>query len=368
MSRQKDILNEIKVILKWKKSLRLVRLRIQICYYAKICYFTDAEAFIKKLRSLMFKAPAVLLSWIGRQGTHAVAAIVVISIFVPSLGKFFKPHVTEAVFVLLCIAFLRMDTVILKAYLKRPAIIIVATVWTSLVVPFLFGVGCHVLNLRVQSPDIFTGIMLQAIASPMMATPAIAILMGFDATLILITMVLSTVIIPFTAPLFVYVFIGSTLALSPFALGVKLFIIIAGSAAVGMILRRILGLEIIRRQKERIDGFNIIILFVFVAAIMEGIAVRFLAMPKVAIGLTLIAVVIFVAIFCITALIFALIDRKNAYALGFMASQRNMGLMLAATAGALPDIVWLYFAISQFPIYLSPKIFQWALKRTLIKA
>jgi hypothetical protein len=39
-----------------------------------------------------------------------------------------------------------------------------------------------------------------------------------------------------------------------------------------------------------------------------------------------------------------------------MVSQRNMGLMLAATNGALPDLAWLYFALSQFPIYLSPQL------------
>jgi hypothetical protein len=40
-----------------------------------------------------------------------------------------------------------------------------------------------------------------------------------------------------------------------------------------------------------------------------------------------------------------------------MVSQRNMGLMLAATGGLLPDVTWLYFALAQFPIYFSPYIF-----------
>jgi len=30
--------------------------------------------------------------------------------------------------------------------------------------------------------------------------------------------------------------------------------------------------------------------------------------------------------------------------------------MLAATAGALPDLVWLWFALCQFPIYVSPQL------------
>jgi BASS family bile acid:Na+ symporter len=49
-----------------------------------------------------------------------------------------------------------------------------------------------------------------------------------------------------------------------------------------------------------------------------------------------------------------------------MASQRNMGLMLAVTAGVLPDVTWLYFALAQFPIYLSP-FFLDPLARRLMK-
>jgi BASS family bile acid:Na+ symporter len=50
-------------------------------------------------------------------------------------------------------------------------------------------------------------------------------------------------------------------------------------------------------------------------------------------------------------------DQALAFVLGLMASQRNMGLMLAATGGALPDFTWLYFALAQFPVYLSPLLF-----------
>jgi BASS family bile acid:Na+ symporter len=33
-----------------------------------------------------------------------------------------------------------------------------------------------------------------------------------------------------------------------------------------------------------------------------------------------------------------------------------MGLMLAATEGALPGTTWLYFALAQFPLYMSPQL------------
>ena len=54
---------------------------------------------------------------------------------------------------------------------------------------------------------------------------------------------------------------------------------------------------------------------------------------------------------------------ERAFALGLMVSQRNMGLMLAATEGVLPGTTWLYFAMSQFPIYLSPQLLKPLAKR-----
>lgn len=307
---------------------------------------------------LVLDAPAAVLLWLDRQGTRAVAALIGIGIVMPSIGALLKPFVTEAVFVLLCISFLRVDAAAIRIYLGRPAIVLAATAWTSVVIPALFGASYLAFGLKDESPDLFLALVLQAIAPPLMAAPAFAALMGLDATLVLVTMVTSTALIPFTAPLFVYAFIGPALTLSPLVLGLKLFAILAGSALVGFTVRRIVGLAAIERQKKRINGFNILVLFVFVAAIMEGVAARFLAMPLITIGLIALAFVVFLAVLCLTTLLFASAGGKRALTLGFMASQRNVGLMLAVTAGALPDLTWLYFAFSYFPIYLSPLLLQ----------
>jgi BASS family bile acid:Na+ symporter len=170
------------------------------------------------------------------------------------------------------------------------------------------------------------------------------------------------------APLFAHVFIGPALTISPLTLGVKLFAILAGSALVGLAMHRIVGLTAIEQQKERINGFNVLVLFVFVAAVMESVAARFLAAPMITIGFAALAFAVFFAVFCLTALLFMFAGWERALALGFMASQRNMGLMLAATGGALPDLTWLYFALSQFPIYLSPRLLQPIARRMLAQA
>jgi BASS family bile acid:Na+ symporter len=74
------------------------------------------------------------------------------------------------------------------------------------------------------------------------------------------------------------------------------------------------------------------------------------------VALAVLAFAVFFALLGLTMLIFRRTGRERALALGLMVSQRNMGLMLAATDGALPGLTWLYFALSQFPIYLSPQM------------
>lgn len=309
--------------------------------------------------------PVALLSWLGRQGTRAVAALVVIGIALPSIGAILKPYVTEAIFLLLCIAFLRLDVTAFKAYVRRPAIVLAATAWTSVAVPVLFGVSCLAAGLDKQAPDLFLALMLQAMASPMMAAPALAALMGLDATLVLVTLITSTALVPFTAPVFALVFVGANLSIAPLMLAAKLFAILAGAALIGLVLRRVLGVAAIERHKERIDGLNILVLFVFVAAVMESVGARFLASPMTTMALTALAFVVFFAVLFLTALLFLPAGRERALALGLMASQRNMGLMLAGSGGALPDVTWLYFALSQFPIYLSPQLIKPLARRFL---
>jgi hypothetical protein len=300
--------------------------------------------------------PVQGLAWLGGQGTRAIAALVFIGIAVPPIGQFLKSFVSEAIFLLLCISFIRVDIATLRDHLRRPGIVLAATAWTTLGVPLIIGIVGLATGLDARSPDVFLALMLQAVASPMMAAPALAALMGLDSTLVLITLVASTALVPMTAPLFAYAFFGAALTLSPFGLGLKLFAILAGSLLVAGAIRWIVGAAAIRRHETAIAGFNILILFVFVAAVMGTVAGSFLADPVRMIGLAMLAFAVFFALLGITTLMFHWTGQERALALGLMVSQRNMGLMLAATDGVLPGSTWLYFALCQFPIYLSPQL------------
>jgi BASS family bile acid:Na+ symporter len=191
-------------------------------------------------------------------------------------------------------------------------------------------------------------------ASPMMAAPALAALMGLDATLPLVTLVTATALVPFTASLFASLFLGGMLSISPLALGAKLLGILAVSLIGATAIRWIFGAAAIQRHKRPIDGFNILILLVFASAVMGDVAHDFVADPLFTIGVALLAFAVYFTLLAVTTLLFRRAGTERAFAIGLMVSQRNLGLMLAATAGALPATTWLYFALTQFPIHLAP--------------
>jgi predicted Na+-dependent transporter len=300
--------------------------------------------------------PVRALAWLGSLGTRAIAVLVVLGIAVPPLGELLRPYVAEAIVLLLIISFMRVDPSSLRAYLRRPALVLTATAWTTIAVPALIGGAVHLIGIDARAPDLFLALMLQGMASPMMASPALAALMGLDATLVLITLVTSTALVPFTAPVFAHIFLGGMLSLSPAALGLQLAAILAGALAVAVVIRLAFGDAAIKRQRAPIDGLNLLILFVFVAAVMSNFITDFRAAPLHVLALAALAFAMFFVLLGATLLLFRSYGSERALALGLMVSLRNMGLMLAATEGALPGTTWLYFAMSQFPIYLAPQI------------
>jgi hypothetical protein len=187
-----------------------------------------------------------------------------------------------------------------------------------------------------------------------MAAPALASLAGLDATMVLITLVTGTVLVPFVAPLFAYEFLGSTLTISPLALASKLAVMLAGSFTLATIIRWLTGAPALERHGDPINGVNTLLMLVFVTGVMGDVVPQLIANPRSVAEIALLAFGVFFALLLLTTLAFWRAGRTQALSLGLMASQRNMGLMLAATDGVLPGVTWLYFALCQFPIYLSP--------------
>ncbi|MCC7348140.1 MAG: Na+-dependent transporter [Variibacter sp.] len=298
--------------------------------------------------------PAAALAWLGRQGMRAVAISIFLGLALPQLAATFKPWVPEAIFTLLVLAFLRVDPVELRAYFVRPALVALSTLWIMVIAPAALGLVFIALGVREASPGLFLALIFQATAAPIMSAPAFAALMGLDAALSLATLMACVAVTPLTTPVFVHLFAGAAFAVPPTQLGLKLFLLLAGSAALAWGVRRLAGREWVTRQKQRIDGLNVITLFVFAIAVMDGVALLMWTRPLFVLGLIALTFAIALGTMAVTALLFIRYGRPRGLALGWSAANRNMGIMLAAMGGVLPDLTWLYMGLAQFPIYLLP--------------
>lgn len=302
----------------------------------------------------LLAAVAAALSWLGRQGTRAVAASLFIGVMLPPLAAFLKPIFAYALFALLCLAFLRVDPAEVRAHFGRPMRVAAAAAWMMIATPVLIGLSLVALGIEQRLPGLYVAMILQAAAPPVISAPTLAALMGLDAALSLATLVICTAATPLTAPVFAALFVGAGMELSPILLGAKLLAMLAGSAIVAMLVRRWRGQAWIDAQKERIDGLSVIALFFFAVALMDGVLASILNEPLKVLGLTLLSFALSLGLAALTALVFVRLGLAQALALGLAAGNRNMGLMLAAAGAAVPDLTWLYFAIAQFPIYLMP--------------
>jgi BASS family bile acid:Na+ symporter len=300
------------------------------------------------------------LAWLGRQGTRAVALSLFAGLALPWLAAAMKPAFTPSVFVLLCLAFLRVEPGALRRRFARPALVLAAVAWMMVATPLVCGPLLAALGL---DRGLLVALTFQVAAPPVVASSALAALMGLDAALALAVLAACAAATPATAAVFAALFLGGATDVSPIELGVRLFAMLGGAAGLAMLIRYAAGQPWVERQSERIDGLSVIALFVFAVAVMDGVVAQAVDNPLLLLGLIALALTTSLVLGATTALVFWRAGRTVALTLALAAGLRNLGVMVAATGGRVPELTWLYIAMAQFPVYLLPHLLKAALAR-----
>ncbi len=311
----------------------------------------------------ILKAAVAALAWLGRQGTLALALSVFVGIALPPLAAVLKHVFVEALVVLLMLAFLRVDPESLSKQFQRPGLIVAACLWTMLAVPLGLCAAALMFGLPHASQALFLALLLQAVAPPVVGSPALATLIGLDAALSLATLIVATASTPITVPLFIAAFGDPAFEISPLGLGLRLLAMLGGAWLVATLFRRWKGQDWIDRNRHSIDGISVVALLVFSIGLMDGVTANFLAQPLLVTALTAFVFVLTLVLIGVTCLVMHRAGRSQAMALGLAVGSRNMGLMVAAVGGAVPELTWLYFAVAQFPIYTLPHLLKPFIRR-----
>ena len=143
---------------------------------------------------------------------------------------------------------------------------------------------------------------------------------------------------------------------------IRVTLLIAVPFALAWLLRLGMGAARLRHYDERLGGLNVVLMVVFAVAVMDGVTARLLSEPT-AVGQLLLAA-------CVAALllhaggffIFRRYGRDTALGAAICSGNRNMGLMLAVTAGSAGPAFSIYVGLAQIPMYFAPLLLGWVLR------
>lgn len=297
---------------------------------------------------------AAALAWLGRHGAQGFALSIFLGLALPQFSAMARPALPITIFCFTTVVFMRLDMGVTLGLLRRPAKLAASCAWLIAGPVLLIGGALLLVGRENLDPGIVLGLAIMGAAPPIMSSPAVAILYGFEPSLIIASVILTTIVSPIVAPILVELLAGAAVPLDRWALTLRLLIFIGGGMAVATAIRFWLGLARIKAMKANLDGFGVLMYFIFAIAAMDGVTKAALDNPRL---------VLFVlgCVFAVSAaglvsswLVLRLLPASERFMIGYGTGQRNMGLLVAALGAGVSPTTFLYFALAQFPIYLLP--------------
>ncbi|MEM8552213.1 MAG: sodium:proton symporter [Pseudomonadota bacterium] len=294
---------------------------------------------------------------ISRNGTRIIALSAGAGLLLPDLASMLRPYIGNFVVTMLIVSMLRVDFTAFVARLRRPAIALVSATWITLVVPLVVLGLVAALGGPYATPVVLTVLFLFSAPPPIVSAPAFALLMGLDGALVLTVMLCATIAMPLTAPWIASLFVAETLPISAQDLALRLALMIATGFVVAGVLRKALGGERIAKAKPLLDTVSVAIAILFAIGAMDGVGARLLEEPLFTLGAAAIAFGYMLAQVAVTYLTFRPFVGVDAVAIAYAAGNRNAGLVVAGLGvTAVDDTVWLFFALSQLPVFIFPLV------------
>lgn len=297
---------------------------------------------------------AAALAWLGRHGTQGFALSIFLGLALPQFSAMARPALPITIFCFTTVVFMRLDMSVTLGLLRRPAKLAASCAWLIAGPALLIGGALLLVGRENLDPGIVLGLAIMGAAPPIMSSPAVAILYGFEPSLIIASVILTTIVSPIVAPILVEHLAGAAVPLDRWELTLRLLIFIGGGMAVAAVIRFWLGLARVKAMKANLDGFGVLMYFIFAIAAMDGVTKAALDNPRL---------VLFVlgCVFAVSAagllsswLVLRLLPASERFMIGYGTGQRNMGLLVAALGAGVSPTTFLYFALAQFPIYLLP--------------
>lgn len=291
------------------------------------------------------------LEWSARHGAALLAGSIFAGLFVPPLAAVMRDVITPVVFILMILVLLRVDPAQVLAYLRRPLLVAALLAWLLIACPLLAWGALAALG--IEGP-LAAGLVIAATGCAATSSPAFARLVGLDGEIALVVAILSTLLVPFTAPPLALGLMGIDLAISMGGLMLRLALLIGLPLLLSIAIRRIVAKETLHDWGRAVDGAVVQLVVLYGFGVMDGMLAKLLAEPGLVLGGVAFAFAGMLALNAMTALACAGLGQRLALSAGLMSGNRNMALYLAVMPAATDPGIMLFFVLAQFPLFLSP--------------
>ncbi len=292
-----------------------------------------------------------LLEWAARRGAALLALGIFAGLFAPPLAAAFRGVITPTVVVLMTLVLLRVELAQVLAHLRRPLLVAALLVWLLALCPLL---AWALVRLAGLDGPLGAALVIMATGCAATSSPAFARLVGLDGEISLVVAVLSTLLIPLTAPPLALGLLGIDLAISIQGLMARLALVVGLPMLLSIAIRRLMGPARLAEWGRAVDGAVVLMVVFYGFGVMDGMLAKLLAEPGFVLGGTALAFAGAFALNAATALAFRPAGRVFALSAGLLSGNRNMALYLAVLPAATDPRILLFFAMCQFPLFLSP--------------
>ena len=295
------------------------------------------------------------------RGPTLLALGVLLGLVCPALADLARPLMPATIFLIVLGTLLRIDGEAVVAALRRPSLSVLLPAIVMVGCPLMIGAAGRAVGL---APELALAIVLAVSAPPSSGTAAVARMLGLDGAVPLVVTVLSMVLAPVTIPLLAGWFGG--LEISAFELALRLALLIGSAEGLAFLLRRHAA-PALAAHGDVVDGIIIAALLVFAVATMAGIRAQIAADVPAATLCVALAFACNVALQIAGAVLLpgTLPERLT---VGLILGNRNVGLVWSALGAAASPRMALYFAATQFPIYILPRLIETLIGRDTRKA
>ena len=293
------------------------------------------------------------LAFSARQGTRLLVVGILAGLLIPPLSDAFYPTVTLNVMINTTLIILRIDFRAGLAHLRRPGRLVLMLAWMLIGAPLL---ARGVVGTLPLDPGIAAGSIASMTGCGVISGAALARLGGLDAELTLVLTMITTAILPLTAPPIALGLAGVDLSLTLPAMASRLAVVVGIPALVAVAVFVTAGRRRVRAQATRLDGAIIWLIALYGVAVMHGVSTRFLADPAwIAQALAVVYATSF-GFNLLSALLFSWMGARQALAFGLLGGNRNNALYLAVLPAAADPRIAMYFGLTQFALNFTPML------------